>query len=107
MLFFVIVVSAGVLLSSWKVSVCASSSRSTHGRVCVSCCATWDQSTSLPTPLNTSGSSSDGVVVASRVGVGMKGLCGMLSCIVVACITCAIPWRRNGSMDVHALMHVR
>jgi hypothetical protein len=107
MLFFVIVVSAGGLLCSLKVSVCVSSSRSTHGRVCVSFCASWDQSTSLPTPLNTSGSSPDGVVVANRVGVGMKGLCGMLSWIVVAWIACAIPWRRCGSMDGHAIMPVR
>ena len=93
MLFLVIVVSAGVVLCSLKVSVCVSSSRSTHGRVCVSCCATWDQSTSLPTPLNTSGSSPDGVVVASRVGVGMKGL------VWDAVVDCGCVYRMCNSLE--------
>jgi hypothetical protein len=57
MLFFVIIVRAGVVLCFLKVSVWVLSSSSTHERLCVSCCVTWDQSTLLPIPLNTRGSS--------------------------------------------------
>jgi hypothetical protein len=67
-----------------------SSAVKTHGLVSVSCAVVALQSTSLPLALMTMGRSAWKEVVMGSVVVGMKGLCGMVSWIVVAWIAWAI-----------------
>jgi hypothetical protein len=63
-----------------------------------------DQSRSLSQALRTVVRPPVDGVIMSSVCVGMKGLWGMVSCMVVALIACASPWRRCGSMEFPAHM---
>ena len=65
-------------------SVCSWSKSIIHGRVCVRGPVIFPQSKSFPTPFITVGSCPRGGSVMQCVGVGIKGLCGIVSCIDVA-----------------------
>ena len=74
-----IVVRGDREVSSSNFPVCESSNSITHGLVSVRLSFSCYQSKSLPTPLNTRGSCPTGLSETDRVGVGINGLCGMLS----------------------------
>lgn len=78
------VVRAGPGICSAMLRSCVSSAIRTHGLLSVRCSEIARQSTSLPLALMTVGRSPWGVVVMGSVVVGMKGLCGIVSWIVVA-----------------------
>ena len=78
------IVVSGSVSNSLAFSVCSWSMSMTHGRVCVSGSVTFTQSKSFPTPLITVGSCPIEGFVMQCVGVGMKGLCGIVSWIDVA-----------------------
>ena len=96
------IVSAGVVRYFLIVSVCDSSAISIHGRLCVRGSVIVFQSTLLPAAFITVGSCPVAGVLMGSVCVGMNGLCGMASCMVVAVIASARPWSRWGSSEEEA-----
>ena len=94
------IVVSGSVSSVLAFSVCSWSRSMTHGRVCVRGSVIFSQSKSFPTPLITVGSCPIEGFVIQCVGVGIKGLCGIVSWIDVAWMACASPCNKWGSSDV-------